>query len=97
MKYRQHTDNHVGANILIKSKLFRIRYVLSGKVFKYINLLIVFLKIKNIEVTSTKGIFMLAIKARHLRRRRVDQFFSFFALILYGIIHILLRKTKTLR
>ena len=50
MKYRQHMDNHVGANILIKSKLFRIRYVLSGKVFKYINLLIVFLKIKNIAI-----------------------------------------------
>jgi rhamnosyltransferase len=85
MKYRQHDANQVGVNTSFKGMICRFRYILSGQVFDSIKLLVNLLGISSIQLSSRKGIFKLALKARKLRRRRVDQVIAFIVLFLYAI------------
>ncbi len=85
MKYRQHNANQVGANTSLKGLIYRIKYILSGQVFKSIALLVNTLGISSVKLSSRLDVLKLAFKARQLRRRSVDQALAFIALILYGI------------
>jgi len=85
MKYRQHNANQVGANTSLKGLIYRIKYILSGQVFKSIALLVNVLGISSVNISSKLGILKLAFKARKLRRRGGDQALAFIALILYAI------------
>jgi len=85
MKYRQHSANQVGANTSLKGLIYRIKYILSGQVFKSIALLVNVLGISSVNFSSKLGVLKLAFKARQLRRRGIDQAFAFVALILYAI------------
>jgi len=85
MKYRQHSANQVGANTSLKGIIYRIKYILSGEVFKSIALLVNVLGISSVNLSSRLGVLKLAFKARQLRRRGIDQAFAFVALILYAV------------
>lgn len=86
MYYRQHEDNQVGANASIKAKLYRVKYILSGQVFKSIKVLVSALDISSIKLSSRIDLFKLVLKARQLRRRKIDQVFVSIALIVYAIL-----------
>ena len=85
MLYRQHDSNQVGANVSLKGMVYRFRYILSGQAFDSVGLLVNVLNIPDIQLASKKDIFRLALKARKLRRRSIDQLFAFIALLLYAI------------
>jgi rhamnosyltransferase len=85
MKYRQHSANQVGANASLKGLIYRIKYILSGQVFKSIALLVNVLGISSVNLSSRLGVLKLAFKSRQLRRRGIDQALAFVALILYAI------------
>jgi len=80
MNYRQHDSNQVGANSSFMGMFSRVKYILSGRAFESIALLTRILGISSIKLSSRMGLIRLALKARQLRRRRVDQVFAFFAL-----------------
>jgi len=80
MHYRQHDSNQIGANASFKGLISRIKYILSGQAFESIALLIDALGISSIKLSSRMGLIRLALQARQLRRRRVDQVLAFFAL-----------------
>ncbi len=86
MYYRQHDLNQVGANFSFKGKVSRMYYILSGQAFGSIKLLANVLEIPSIQMTSRMGVFKLALKARQLRRRRIERFLAFIALISYAIL-----------
>lgn len=86
MYYRQHDLNQVGANFSIRGKVTRVYYILSGQAFGSIKLLASALDIPSIQMTSRMDLFKLALKSRQLRRRRVEQFLAFMALIFYALI-----------
>ena len=85
MRYRQHEANQVGANVSFKGMVHRCRYVLSGHVFKSISILVNVLNISDIQFSSRTDSFKLALQARKLRRRSLDQLFAFILLLLYAI------------
>lgn len=85
MRYRQHEANQVGANVSLKGMVYRLCYIFSGQAFDSISILVKVLNIPNIQFSSRKDIFKLALKARKLRRRGVDQLIAFIALLLYAI------------
>lgn len=85
MRYRQHDSNQVGANASIKGKIYRAKYILSGQGFYYIGCLIRVLDIPSINLSTRMGLLRLAFNAAQLRRRRVDQFLAFCALLIYAI------------
>jgi len=85
MRYRQHDSNQVGANASIRGKIYRAKYILSGQGFYYIDCLIRVLDIPSINLSTRMGVLKLAFNACQLRRRRVDQFLAFSALLIYAI------------
>jgi rhamnosyltransferase len=85
MMYRQHNANQVGANTSFKGMVYRFRYILSGQAFDSIIILVKVLGIPSIRLSSRKGLLKLALKAKQLRRRRIDQAFAFIVLFLYVI------------
>ncbi len=85
MKYRQHSANQVGANASLKGVMYRIKYILSGQVFKSIALLVNTLGVPSVRLSSRLDVLKLAFKPRQLRRRGIDQALAFIALILYAI------------
>jgi len=85
MRYRQHDSNQVGANTSIKGKIYRAKYILSGQGFYYIGCLIRVLDIPSINLSTRMSILKLAFNASQLRRRRVDRFLAFSALLIYAI------------
>jgi len=85
MRYRQHDSNQVGANASIKGKIYRAKYVLSGQGFRCIDSLVSVLDIPSINLLTRMGILKLAFNASQLRRRRIDQFLAFSALLIYAI------------
>ena len=85
MRYRQHDANQVGANSSFVGMVYRVKFIVSGKAFESIALLVKMLGISSIELSSRAGLLRLAIQARQLRRRSVDQMFAFFALCYLAI------------
>jgi len=85
MKYRQHDNNQVGANASIKGKIYRAKYILSGQGFRCIDSLVRVLGIPAINLSTRMGILKLAINVPQLRRRRIDRFLAFSALLIYAI------------
>ena len=85
MRYRQHDANQVGANSSFVGMIYRVKFIVSGKAFESIALLVKTLGISSIELSSRAGLLRLAIQARQLRRRSVDQMFAFFALCYLAI------------
>jgi rhamnosyltransferase len=85
MRYRQHDLNQVGVNSTFKGKVYRIRYILSGQAFDSVKSLVSALNLSSIQLSTRLGVFKAALNVGQLRRRRIDQFFAFIALLLYGI------------
>ena len=85
MKYRQHDANQVGANSSFEGMVYRIKIILSGQVFESIAILVSSLGIPSIQLSSRMGLLRLALKARQLRRRRVDQALAFIAILFFAI------------
>jgi len=85
MFYRQHDGNQVGANSSFKSMIYRVKYIWSGQAFNSIKILAKVLDIPSAQMTSRMKVFKLAFSARQLRRRRIDQFYVFVALLIYAI------------
>ncbi len=85
MKYRQHDTNQVGANTSLKGLIYRVKYILSDPVFESIALLLNTLGITSVQLSSRMEILQLALRARQLRRRGIDQVLVFIALFFYAI------------
>jgi len=85
MMYRQHESNQVGANSSIKGVMYRLNYVMSGRVFESISLLVNTLGVSPIDVTTRFGLLQLACKYRKLRRRTSEQLITLVCLILYAL------------
>ncbi len=85
MYYRQHDSNQVGANSSFIGMVHRVKFIISGQAFESIALLVKSLDISSVELSSRKGLFLFALQARQLRRRRADQLFAFIALCYLAI------------
>lgn len=85
MMYRQHDTNQVGANTSFVGMIYRMKYILSGQVFDSINILVKTLDISAVQLSTRAGVLHLALNAKQLRRRGIDQVFAFIALLLYAI------------
>ena len=91
LKYRQHGNNELGANIGLVSKVKRLRYVFKGYFF---NQLKVFFQLnksqkKNYSILFCKNKLKLFIfickNFNNFRRKRSEQFVSFIILIMFVI------------
>ena len=85
MYYRQHDSNQVGANSSFAGMIYRVKLIFSGQVFESIALLVNTFGIFSIELSSRIGLLRLALKARQLRRCRVDQMLAFIAICYLAI------------
>lgn len=92
VSYRQHTGNQVGANTGLRAFLRRAAKVRNGEALSQARLIA---RVAGLAADHTVmrllqqgrgGVFGLAFKARHCRRRRVEQVYFFFSCLLTALV-----------
>ena len=80
MYYRQHSRNEVGANLNIKSMLFRVKILLSDNVYDFVIKQAEFLNQNNlkpimlINFKTRSAFFKLSMMSYKFRRKKIEKF-----------------------
>lgn len=91
MKYRQHAHNQIGVNSGIRSFWHRAKKILSGYGFQQSLLIADLVQVSTLPVVQRglrngrSGYLWLAFRAKHCRRRPIDQMWFFVSCVLLAL------------